>query len=239
MNTKKLLSLVAIIGAATLMHAQGDVKFGAKAGLNVATFSGTFVSGTEITPKVGIHAGAFAVIPLGKSKFAFVPELLVSQQGLEQELNQTSLDGSIVVTEKQTQDLKLTYLNLPLMFRYYVIKQLGIEIGPQFGYAIGSNSKITYTNSADPSQNQNITIKGFDDGFFVSNGVTYSYTNTMKRFDAGVNLGATFDITKKLCVQARYNLGLTEVDSRTDSASGRKFNNKNSVFQLSLGYAFN
>ncbi len=239
MNTRKLLSLVAILGIATVMYSQGDVKFGAKAGLNVATFSGTFVSGTEITPKLGIHAGAFAVIPVGKSKFSFVPELLLSQQGIKQELNQTSLDGSIVVAEKQTQDLKLTYLNVPLMFRYYVIKQLGIEIGPQFGYAIGSNSKITYTNSADPSQNQNISIKGFDDGFFVSNGVTYRYTNTMKRFDAGVNFGATFDITKKLCVQARYNLGLTEVDSRPDSATGRKFNNKNSVFQASLAYTFN
>jgi hypothetical protein len=77
------------------------------------------------------------------------------------------------------------------------------------------------------------------DGIFVSNGVTYSYTNTMKRFDAGVNFGASFSITKKLSIQARYNLGLTEVDSRPDSASGRKFNNKNSVFQASLGYTFN
>jgi Outer membrane protein beta-barrel domain len=239
MNTKKLLSLVAILGVAAAVHSQGNVKFGAKAGLNVATFSGTFVSGTTVTPKVGIHAGLFAVIPVGKSKFSFVPELLVSQQGIEQELNQVSLDGSIIVSERETQDLKLTYLNVPLMFRYYIIKKLGIELGPQFGYAIGSNSKITYTNSADPSQNQNLSIKGFEDGFFVSNGVTYSYTNTMKRFDAGVNFGASFDITKKLSVQARYNLGLTEVDSRPDSASGRKFNNKNSVFQASLGYTFN
>lgn len=241
MNTKKLLSLVAILGVAAAVHSQGNVKFGAKAGLNVATFSGTFVSGTTVSPKVGIHAGLFVVIPVGKSKFSFVPELLVSQQGIEQELNQTSfdIDNGVISIEKETQDLKLTYLNVPLMFRYYIIKKLGIELGPQFGYAIGSNSKITYTNSADPSQNQNLSIKGFEDGFFVSNGVTYSYTNTMKRFDAGVNFGATFEITKKLCVQARYNLGLTEVDSRPDSPSGRKFNNKNSVFQASLGYTFN
>ncbi len=125
MNTKKLLSLVAILGIAAAVHSQGNVKFGAKAGLNVATFSGTFLSGTTVTPKVGIHAGLFAEIPFGKSKFSFVPELLVSRQGIDQEMNQVTLDGSIIVSERETQDLKLTYLNVPLMFRYYVIKNWG------------------------------------------------------------------------------------------------------------------
>ena len=64
----------------------------------------------------------------------------------------------------------------------------------------------------------------------------------MKSVDFGLNFGASYDITDNLFVQARYNLGLTNVNVLNMSdilGNGFKRGNvKNSVFQISVGYKF-
>ncbi len=50
-----------------------------------------------------------------------------------------------------------------------------------------------------------------------------------KSSDVSIGLGAGWDI-KKLCIDARYNLGITEINDAGAQAT------KNQVFQLSIGY---
>ncbi|MNQ60224.1 hypothetical protein D3C85_744960 [compost metagenome] len=53
-------------------------------------------------------------------------------------------------------------------------------------------------------------------------------------FDFGVNFGLGYKLDNGLNFGARYNLGLTDINNLENSSS----KNKNSVFQISVGYFF-
>lgn len=238
MNTKKIILSLLLISS-TIGFSQ--IRLGAKAGLNVASLTGEFPAYLNSKSKIGFHAGLTAEIPFKVSKFSLLGELLVSTQGVITERTNDAFDTSIGnVHEEQKQNLKLTNINLPVLLRYRVIKKLSIEAGPQFGYIVSAKTKIEYTNSAFPQQNETIDLDNIKGGTFVSGGTTYSYKSTINRFDLGLNIGATYDITNAFYVQTRYNFGLTDVDKRsTNGSSINSWKLKNSVFQLSAGYRFN
>ncbi len=102
---KIVLVIMAVIGVSLYGNAQ-SVHFGAKGGVNFADLSDVSGSG-----RTGYHIGLLAEI--GFAQFAIQPEVLYSAQGLE--------------------DLELDYLNVPILAKYYVIPNLSIEVGPQFG----------------------------------------------------------------------------------------------------------
>src|SRR5690606_14285136 len=94
---KKLsITFVILFGFSQLMVVQAqDIKFGAKAGLNLANMSGD-VEDNSI--KLGLHIGGMAEIKISET-FAVQPELLYSAQGAK------FSDGT----------LALNYLVLPVM----------------------------------------------------------------------------------------------------------------------------
>jgi hypothetical protein len=114
---KSLLSVLAIC-VFSFSNAQGNINFGAKAGLNLATLTGD-VQGEET--KTGFHIGGMAEISLN-DKFSVQPELLFSTQGTDSEFGD---DG-----------INLSYINLPVMAKYYVTEGLSIEAGPQIGFLV-------------------------------------------------------------------------------------------------------
>ncbi|MFV8343074.1 porin family protein [Flavobacterium sp. XS2P39] len=134
-----------------------DMAFGAKAGLNLATITNADGSSTL----VGFHVGFFAEFMLGEN-FAVQPELLYSTQGAEFD------DG----------DLKLDYITIPVMLKYYVADSFSLEIGPQVGFLVSA-------------EEVGVDIK--DD---------------VKSTDFGLNFGAGYDVTPNLIIGVRYNLGL-------------------------------
>ena len=73
---KKILLTAAAVFALSYANAQ-DVKFGAKAGLNLSNFTGDV---ENTSTKVGFQVGGFAEIKISE-KFAVQPELLYSLQG--------------------------------------------------------------------------------------------------------------------------------------------------------------
>lgn len=74
---KKLsIAIVIILGFSQLMKAQ-DIKFGAKAGLNLANMSGDV---EDNSMKLAFHLGGMAEIKISE-QFAVQPELLYSAQG--------------------------------------------------------------------------------------------------------------------------------------------------------------
>lgn len=93
--------------------AQSQVKFGAKAGLNVASM-------TDASSKLGFYLGATAEMKLIGSidKLAFVPELVYSMQGAE--------ESGIW--------LRTHYINVPLLAKYYVTDKFSVSAGPQLGF---------------------------------------------------------------------------------------------------------
>ncbi len=103
-------------------------EIGAKAGVNVSNFTGTDSwQGAKTKSLVGFHAGAFVSFFLGNN-FAIQPEVLVSSQGAKYE-DATS-----------SQNLQVTYINLPVLLKFRTNSGFYVEAGPQFGFKASEKS---------------------------------------------------------------------------------------------------
>jgi len=100
----------------------------------------------------------------------------------------------------------INYINIPVLFQYMTGAGLRLQTGPQLGFAVSSKIK-----SGDIEQN----IK--DD---------------VKTVDVSWSLGAGYLFPEGIGIDARYNIGLTNVnDAETPVV-------RNRVFQVGLFYQF-
>lgn len=161
---KKLLFTFATIIACNFMNAQ-EVKFGIKAGLNLADWSGD--DADQIDSKIAFHAGGFAEIKLA-DKFALQPELLYSAQG-------GKTDGGTY---------NVNYINIPLMAKYYAIDKFSIEAGPQIGFLMSAKTKPDNGDSQDIKDE----LKSTD--FGINLGLGYNFTDNISaglRYNLGLS----------------------------------------------------
>lgn len=170
---KKLLfiAIVAILGLSNSMNAQ-NVDFGLKAGLNLSNLTGGDGDRNSLT---GLHIGGFVEIGLS-DKFSLQPELLYSMQGSEAE---------------NTVKVKVDYLAIPLMAKYYLSEKFSIEVGPQMSFLV--NDKAEFNDSSIPDAELDASS-----------------------FDFGLNVGFAYNISSNLFAQARYNYGITTVVENPD-----------------------
>lgn len=113
-----------------------DFDFGVKGGINVASVGGGTYSGfAGLGSKISFHIGGVAVVPLSE-KFALQPELLYSSQGTKWNF----VGGN---------SLKLDYINLPVLGKYYIIEGLSAEAGPVVGFLLSTNADKEDYNSLD------------------------------------------------------------------------------------------
>lgn len=113
---KKLFFAAFAVMAFGVSNAQ-EIKFGAKAGLNMSNFTGD----AETDSKIGFHVGAFAEIGINE-KFAVQPELLFSMLGAKDD--NANYDSN--------------YLLIPVMAKYYATEKLSLEAGPQIGFLMSA-----------------------------------------------------------------------------------------------------
>lgn len=186
---KITLSIVAVL-AFGFANAQ-EVKFGAKAGLNVSTLTGDV---NDVSSRVGFHVGGFAEIKLS-DKFSVQPELLYSAQGAKGSYN--DFDGTDIISIDVTS--KLAYINVPVMAKYYVADKFSLEAGPQIGFLVSAKEKHSFGGDSEE-----LDIK---DG--------------LNSIDFGVNFGAGYDFTENVSVGVRYNLGLSNINKNEDGDSGK------------------
>ena len=105
-----------------------------------------------------------------------------------------------------------SYLNVPVMLKLYLVGGLNVQVGPQFGFLLSGDQEA-------PDINGNITEADVQDFY--------------KSSDFSVGLGAGIDLPFDLTVDARYNLGISEIDDDESIDATR-----NQVFQVSVGYRF-
>ena len=110
------------------------------------------------------------------------------------------------------EDLKsrFNYLNVPIMLKLYLLAGLNLQIGPQFGFLLSGDQE-----TIDP-------VRGV---------IEQDASDVISGSDVSLGLGAGWDLPFGLTVDARYNLGLSDVNDVSGSDEIR-----NQVFQLSLGY---
>lgn len=187
------------------------MKFGAKAGLNLATLSGK--EGAKL--KFGYVVGGFAEFKVS-DKFAIQPELLYSVQGASS--SQSFSAGSVIVSTESNQ--ALSYLNIPVMGKYFVTEAFSLEFGPQVGILLSSVTK------ADVSSNSALVPSGSGE---------VSSKDGLSTVDFSFNVGAGYDVIENLTVGVRYGLGLTKVNKE----SGAGFSDyKNAVTQITVAFKF-
>lgn len=106
--------------------------------------------------------------------------------------------------------LKLDYINIPILANVYVAKGLAVKLGIQPAFNVNSKVKAEAAGySAEVSSKEaGLEASSFD--FSIPVGISYEYSNVV--------------------LDARYNWGLTK--------AYKNFDNKNSVFTITLGYKF-
>ena len=143
------------------LHAQGrnqDIKIGAKAGAN-------FYDAANNENKTGLLTGAF-IKGFINNKIAIQVEALFSKEGAK--LN--------------NQKLKIDYIRLPVLVKYYLVKGINIQGGPQFGFVVNDNITKVLGNLFEA---EDIDITG--------------------------NIEIGIDLPFDLSIDVRYNFGLSDV----------------------------
>jgi len=121
---KITLMFICTLFLGATVFAQG-VKFGLKAGLNVATLTD---KDDELGSRLGFHAGALAHIHLSP-QFALQPEIVYSAQGAKYTIS----DGE--------HKLSMNYINVPLNLQYMFNNGFRLQTGPQVGFLVDANDK--------------------------------------------------------------------------------------------------
>lgn len=166
-----------------------DVTFGIKIGANYASVTGD--NSSSYDPVTAIIIGAMAEITLTE-KFAFQPEVVFSRQGFKSD----------------EFDLKLKYMNLPLIAKYYVTNKLSIEAGPQVGFRLLA---IADTPLGEVDVRDNI-----------------------KKIDLGLSAGLGYKLESGFNFGARYNYSFSNINQYV----GEKVSNQNAVIQAYAGFFF-
>ena len=174
-----------------------QTAFGIKAGLNLTNLK---VSDPEASydSRTGFHAGFF--VRERFSKVAIQPEILLSTQSTD--VSSTALGDF--------QD-SFTYLNIPMMVKFYIVDGLNFQAGPQFGFLLDGERK--YSGAIGQGSED---IKDY-------------YTEA----DVSISLGGGWDFPFGLGLDVRYNIGVKDIN---DASGGEEA--KSQVFQLALSWNF-
>ncbi len=105
------------------------------------------------------------------------------------------------------------YINVPIMLKLYLVAGLNLQAGPQFGFLTIDDLKKTVQNTNSTQSAQALFSK---------------------KNDTSINIGAGWDLPFGLTLDARYNIGLSDIKLQADASNPVSFKNK--VIQISLGY---
>lgn len=234
------IALIAAVGAFA-QPAAGTFSITPKVGLSTACLSGysknlrlsqesaegtKYSQATEATNYFisGVVAGAEVGYQVSKH-FALSAGLLYSQQGAER-MGDLNIPGASFRDEDQ---MKLSYLNVPILANFYVVKGLALKVGVQPGFLLSAKENIRETATggvASADRHEKVDAK-----------------SSCKTFDFSIPVGISYEF-KNIVLDARYNIGMTDVFKSkipSDGTSGLvgSQSNKNQVLQITLGYKFN
>lgn len=143
---KKLFFTAIAVMAFGISNAQ-ETKFGAKAGVDLATAKVKFAGTTATSSETGFYVGGFANIGLSE-KFAVQPELMY-------------------VSIKN-----FNFVSVPILADYSISEEFGIYVGPSLNYFL------------DAEEDQ---------------------------FKVNIDLGAGYDVSEDIEINAKYSLGFGDV----------------------------
>ena len=183
---KKTAFIIALFIVA-INSASAQFTIGPKVGLNISKeYFGKEPIDEDVAFITGLNAGMFGRYEIS-NRFGIQTELLYSQQGYKYNIPLMDYGGKTILDGYK----RLShYLNIPVLLKYYPLKRVYIEAGPQIGFHL--NSKLS------PEELEDIDELGY-------NTVDFSLAGGI-----GVNIGYG------LSVNARYNHGFTKTLKGSD-----------------------
>ena len=130
--------------------------------------------------------------------------------GIQPEIIFSKQGSSFSYSGTPTLESNIDYINVPVIVKLYTVAGINIQAGPQFGFVANATQDV-------PDLSGNITTQDVKD--------------QLKGYDLSLALGLGWDAPFGLMFDARYNLGLSEINDTSGSEA-----TKNQVFQVSIGY---
>ena len=188
---KKILFFLFLVFMASNIRSQVSVKLGLKGGLNISNVDVSgYAEGINFENKAltSGHFGVFARFKL-LGILAIQPEVLYSMQGL-------TLEGSASeIGLSQDFKMKMNYIQVPIMLKFYPVPGFNLQAGPQIGYLTSAK------------------FMGED------------FKEELQSTHWALNVGAGFDFPFGVGVDARYCIGLTNVFQNFEGAIGSNKSN--------------
>lgn len=196
---KKLFLLVVFVALGAMTYAQ-SFSFGPTVSISMTNLSVAGLGGRPISnePRPGVSVGMFVKYRT-PGIFALQAEVQYATQGSRFKFDDATQSGN----------LRLGYINVPVLMKFYIVDGLNIEVGPQVGFLLDSKFK-----EASKIFRAGTEFRKVD--FSVDAGVGYD-------FPIGFNLGI------------RYNIGMLDA---IKSYEGESRLSKNGVFQMIGSWEF-
>ena len=173
-----LFTAFLFVSSANAQHGNAHSAFGIKGGVNIYSLHNDEGGNDGYDARVGFNAGVMGHLHLAPH-IAMQPEIVYSYQGTKYEL--LGEDANV----------KLGYINVPVMFQYMFDHGFRIQAGPQVGFL--TTAKTEYGNT-------NTDIK-----------------DNLKSVDFGIGAGFSYVSPHTgLGLDARYNFGLTNINESDD-----------------------
>lgn len=181
---KNVVSLgVTAGGNFSMMSKYDPIDLGSRTGIS-------FQGGLAVNVHFGQKPGAGA----GTGPCGLQLELLYAQHNMKTNLND---------------NIKLGYLEVPILFKYYITKELNIELGPTFAFLmskkpdklIGQSTSIAIDELKGGDIRATAGISYQTNGFYVSARYNHGFSELAKNFPCKVSavtlsVGYLFDIFK-------------------------------------------
>ncbi len=214
----------AIIGILFLNYAQSQIKYGIKAGANIANWQGDAVKSmgnvVDLTNgfistkgRTGFHIGGYVNIPVS-GNVSFEPGLQYSQKGYTM-VGDLKIDALKFLGANASAKVQADYIDIPLVIRANVSKGFSIYAGPQVSFLVKNNLKL------------DAGILGFS--LFSRN---LDITNNFNKTDIALAGGAGYQFDNGFNINAGYDYGLSKVDKNSN------FKAYNRVVKVSVGFSF-
>jgi hypothetical protein len=225
--TKKILTLLIVM--TTIACASAQITIIPKAGVTISKVATN--DDERMKSSLGFSIGAALNIEVSEI-LSLQPELQFIQKGFGLTYSETYTGYS----EKFDGKVSITYIEAPLLIKTTFGQNVNfyINAGPSLGFGIGGKYKLKHSKSGT-AVNESFTFDGrvkFGTEPDNSDGEDIYFDN---RLDFGVQLGGGILIGKKIMVDLRYGLGLSNLYKKEEGMSSADAKSKNRVLQFTVG----
>lgn len=212
------MSVVVLAASAQARYDEGTITIQPRLGVTVAE-----LTHTPKLPIAGVPGGVDAEAIAGFFIGADVEYYLTDRIGLSAGLNFSQAGTGWKDTDLYSggskysfSDMKIqtTYLNVPLMFNYYVLKGFALKAGVQMSFL--TNAKFKAKEAIDGWE------KSYSEGC----------KDSFKKFDLAIPIGLSYEFKIPIVLDLRYDIGLMKAIKDSDKS------NCNRVVDFTVGYKF-